>query len=196
MIGRDFFDVVDAEDAPQSRDTLRRFSTGEINRLTLEMRKRHGAEGHVAWLKISITSSPGPDGLPLYLSYVVEDISERKAVAIELQMREEKYSTVIATATEGFWLVDMTGQLLEVNIAYYRLCGYTVDLENAGLRAMLETLGPAVVGPDFSIQTAAEHIMWVKMFNADQICTNIDYVFIPEGTQDAFVGHCKLLLPC
>jgi coniferyl-aldehyde dehydrogenase len=52
---------------------------------------------------------------------------------------------------------------------------------------------PAVVGPDFSIQTAAERIMWVKMFNAGQICTNIDYVFIPEGTQDAFVGHCKRL---
>jgi PAS domain S-box-containing protein len=125
LIGRDFFDFVNAEDAPQSRDTLRRFSTGEINRLTLEMRNRHGAEGHAAWLKISITSSPGPDGLPLHLSYVVEDISERKAVAMELQIREEKYSTVIATATEGFWLVDMTGQLLEVNDAYCRLCGYT-----------------------------------------------------------------------
>jgi coniferyl-aldehyde dehydrogenase len=35
--------------------------------------------------------------------------------------------------------------------------------------------------------------MWVKMFNAGQICTNIDYVFIPEGTQDAFIGHCKRL---
>jgi coniferyl-aldehyde dehydrogenase len=52
---------------------------------------------------------------------------------------------------------------------------------------------PAIVGPDFPIKTAAERIMWVKMFNAGQICTNIDYVFMPEDKVDEFVGHCKRL---
>ena len=52
---------------------------------------------------------------------------------------------------------------------------------------------PAVVGPDFSIKTAAERIMWVKMFNAGQICTNIDYVFLPEGKTEEFTAHCKRL---
>jgi coniferyl-aldehyde dehydrogenase len=44
------------------------------------------------------------------------------------------------------------------------------------------------------LQTAAERIMWVKMFNAGQICTNIDYVFIPEGTGAAFAEHCTRLI--
>ena len=52
---------------------------------------------------------------------------------------------------------------------------------------------PAVVGPDFPIKTAAERIMWVKMFNAGQICTNIDYVFLPEGASEEFTAHCKRL---
>jgi coniferyl-aldehyde dehydrogenase len=52
---------------------------------------------------------------------------------------------------------------------------------------------PAIVGPDFSIRQAAERIMWVKMFNAGQICTNIDYVFLPEGATDEFSQHCKRL---
>ncbi|MCS3835755.1 coniferyl-aldehyde dehydrogenase [Pseudomonas sp. JAI111] len=52
---------------------------------------------------------------------------------------------------------------------------------------------PAVVGPDFSIKTAAERIMWVKMFNAGQICTNVDYVFLPEGATEEFAAHCKRL---
>lgn len=52
---------------------------------------------------------------------------------------------------------------------------------------------PAVVGPDYSIQTAAERILWVKMFNAGQICTNIDYVFLPEGKVEEFTEHCKRL---
>lgn len=52
---------------------------------------------------------------------------------------------------------------------------------------------PAIVAPDFSVKTAAERIMWVKMFNAGQICTNIDYVFLPEAAVEAFVAHCKRL---
>ena len=53
---------------------------------------------------------------------------------------------------------------------------------------------PAVIGPDFPIDKAAERIMWVKMFNAGQICTNVDYIFLPEGQEDAFAAHCKRLV--
>jgi coniferyl-aldehyde dehydrogenase len=52
---------------------------------------------------------------------------------------------------------------------------------------------PAIVAPDFPIQTAAERILWVKMLNAGQICTNIDYVFVPEGFVAEFTAHCKRL---
>ncbi len=53
---------------------------------------------------------------------------------------------------------------------------------------------PAFVGPDFSIKTAAERIMWLKLLNAGQICTSIDYVFLPEGKVDEFVAHAKRLV--
>ena len=53
---------------------------------------------------------------------------------------------------------------------------------------------PAIVGPDFSIQQAAERILWAKLFNAGQICTTVDYVFVPEGSADAFVAHCQRLV--
>ncbi len=53
---------------------------------------------------------------------------------------------------------------------------------------------PAIVGPDYSIQKAAERIMWVKMFNAGQICTNVDYVFVPHGAAAEFAEHCKRLI--
>ncbi|MGB8326318.1 MAG: coniferyl aldehyde dehydrogenase [Steroidobacteraceae bacterium] len=52
---------------------------------------------------------------------------------------------------------------------------------------------PAVVGPGYSIRTAAERILWAKLFNGGQICTNVDYVFLPEGTVSEFVEHCKRL---
>jgi coniferyl-aldehyde dehydrogenase len=46
---------------------------------------------------------------------------------------------------------------------------------------------PTVVAPDYPIQTAVERIMWVKMLNAGQICTNVDYLFLPEDKVDDFV---------
>ena len=52
---------------------------------------------------------------------------------------------------------------------------------------------PAIVGPDYPVKTAAQRIMWVKMFNAGQICTNIDYVFMPEDAVAQFAAHCKRL---
>jgi coniferyl-aldehyde dehydrogenase len=52
---------------------------------------------------------------------------------------------------------------------------------------------PAIVGPDFPVKTAAERILWVKMFNAGQICTNVDYMFLPKGVRtssSAIAGDC------
>ncbi|MES2148970.1 MAG: coniferyl aldehyde dehydrogenase [Pseudomonadota bacterium] len=45
---------------------------------------------------------------------------------------------------------------------------------------------PAVVAPDYPLRLAAERILWAKAFNAGQICTTVDYMFLPEGSEDAF----------
>lgn len=38
---------------------------------------------------------------------------------------EEKYRTVVKTAMDGFWLVDVKGRILDVNDAYCRITGYS-----------------------------------------------------------------------
>lgn len=53
---------------------------------------------------------------------------------------------------------------------------------------------PAVVAPDFPLATAAKRILWAKCMNAGQVCVNIDYLFLPEGSIDAFVAHAKRLI--
>lgn len=58
---------------------------------------------------------------------------------------------------------------------------------------MLELGGkaPAVVAPDYSMEKAVERILFVKQFNAGQICTNVDYVFVHESQRDDFVSKAK-----
>jgi coniferyl-aldehyde dehydrogenase len=50
---------------------------------------------------------------------------------------------------------------------------------------------PAVIDPDYPMEKAVGRIMFVKQFNAGQICTNVDYVFVHETQKDAFVEHAK-----
>ena len=53
---------------------------------------------------------------------------------------------------------------------------------------------PAIVAPDFPLRTAAERIVWGKTFNAGQVCLAVDHVFLPKGSEQAFVAHCRSLL--
>lgn len=50
---------------------------------------------------------------------------------------------------------------------------------------------PAIIDPEYSMQKAVERIMFVKQFNAGQICTNVDYVFVDETQLDLFIESAK-----
>ncbi|KRG68342.1 coniferyl aldehyde dehydrogenase [Pseudoxanthomonas dokdonensis] len=50
---------------------------------------------------------------------------------------------------------------------------------------------PAIIAPDYDVQTAAKRVIWAKTFNAGQICTNIDYLLMPQDKIEAFAGHAR-----
>lgn len=47
---------------------------------------------------------------------------------------------------------------------------------------------PAIVSADFPLQRAVERIMHAKLVNAGQICTSVDYVFVPREQVEEFVA--------
>ncbi|MCF6287949.1 MAG: coniferyl aldehyde dehydrogenase [Proteobacteria bacterium] len=46
---------------------------------------------------------------------------------------------------------------------------------------------PAILDPNYPLEKAVERIMFVKQFNAGQICTTVDYVFVHQSQTEAFV---------
>ncbi len=50
---------------------------------------------------------------------------------------------------------------------------------------------PAVIAPDYPMKKAVERIMFAKIFNAGQVCVNVDYVFVSEDRVDEFVETSK-----
>lgn len=62
-----------------------------------------------------------------YFISSVRDISERIRVEKNLVEREETYRSVIETAMDGFWIIDMEGKILEVNQAYCDMVGFSQE---------------------------------------------------------------------
>ncbi|MGO2509338.1 MAG: coniferyl aldehyde dehydrogenase [Vibrio hibernica] len=50
---------------------------------------------------------------------------------------------------------------------------------------------PAVIDPKYPLDKAVERIMFVKQFNAGQICTTVDYAFVHKSQLTAFIEATK-----
>ncbi len=50
---------------------------------------------------------------------------------------------------------------------------------------------PAIIDPEYPLAKAVERLMFVKQFNAGQICTTVDYVFVHESQTIEFIETVK-----
>ena len=94
---------------------------------------------------------------------ILQDITESKRTLDALKASEEKHRTILQTAMDGFWLVDLNGNLLEVNDAYCKMSGYTED----------ELLKMNIGDLDFveSEDITKEHIHKIKIYGQDRFET-------------------------
>jgi diguanylate cyclase (GGDEF)-like protein/hemerythrin-like metal-binding protein/PAS domain S-box-containing protein len=58
---------------------------------------------------------------------VFQDISEQKQVEQELRARDAEFRIAVQSSSDGFWIANLQGQLLEANAAYSQLSGYSQD---------------------------------------------------------------------
>jgi len=54
---------------------------------------------------------------------------------------------------------------------------------------------PAIVAPDFTVETAAERILYAKFMNAGQTCVAPDYLMLPEDRLADFVAAARRIVP-
>jgi coniferyl-aldehyde dehydrogenase len=70
--------------------------------------------------------------------------------------------------------------------AAQNLCPVTLELGGKS---------PAIVCDDYPLAKAAERILFVKLFNAGQICTTVDYLFVPQSKLEDFVQLARQIVP-
>jgi len=132
------------------------------------------AAGNRAMVKMSENS--------IALSRLLIDISPKYFPADKLSLFEETGGVGIEFSQIPFDLIMFTGS---------GQTGRAVMASAArNLTPVVLELGgkcPAVIDPEYPLDKAVERIMFVKQFNAGQICTNVDYAFVHESQKDEFV---------
>jgi PAS domain S-box-containing protein len=115
LIGRQFLDLVSSEEVPLIKVRQQQRREGIVEQYDLKMVKM---DGSIIWTMNN--SVPLFDGEKKFIGYlaIFADISQRKQLELERE-------TILRTAMDGFWLVDLQGRFLDVNDAYCELIGYS-----------------------------------------------------------------------
>jgi len=71
-------------------------------------------DGAAVFTTINIKCTRNSDGTVAYIVAMVQDISERKR-------KEEEYRSIIQASTDGFWITDTAGRILDANDSICRM---------------------------------------------------------------------------
>jgi two-component system, cell cycle sensor histidine kinase and response regulator CckA len=98
--------------------------TAEFSNYENEIITRGGELRNIAWSNVL---SKDINGKIVDVTCLGVDLTEGKLAMAALRESEARHRTILMTTMDGFWVVDITGRLLEVNRAYCRMSGYSEE---------------------------------------------------------------------
>jgi len=82
-------------------------------------------DGSLRFITWAYTAIAGSDGAVEFVIGTGLDVTESRLAQKALEASEERNRTILRTAQDGYWLVDLEGRFLDVNDAYCELSGYS-----------------------------------------------------------------------
>lgn len=152
-----FQDLTHQDDLGEDLSNVQRMLDGEIQRYSMEKRYRHRA-GHVVWTQLTVSLIRTPAGEPDYFISVVEDISERKRLELQLQEGRSQNAVIAENLPCGLAMLD--GQL---SIQYANLA-----LANT-FACPLASLKGAQLGKLYPLATRAQVLEHATQALCDQV---------------------------
>ena len=112
-------DITPPEERAAASGNYLRIVRGEIASLSRDKRYVR-KDGQVIWANISVSAVNGPDGLPIHIISVIQDITER----LETEKRLRLSHAVFEATQDGVIVTDAANQIVSVNPAFTRITGY------------------------------------------------------------------------
>jgi PAS domain S-box-containing protein len=116
--------IAHPDDLESDRSLVRRMVAGEFSERVLETRFIH-KNGSTGWLNLAVSLVRDAKGDPGYIIVVVEDITRRKRVELDLANSEARFRALFEQAGVGVVEVSgATGQFIRANGKFCEFLGY------------------------------------------------------------------------
>ncbi len=112
------------EDLAADVDQFDRVQRGECDSYSLTKRFIRRDSRTIA-VDLSVACVRTPAGIPQYFVALFQEVTQRQAAEQALRASEEKFRLAFANANTGMCLVDLQGQLLQVNAKMSAILGYS-----------------------------------------------------------------------
>ena len=132
MLGKGLSLVHDAEQISRVRD-LREQHEGNYIAEIPHKRK----DGSFFPALVTGSTIKDEEGVPLYYSATVIDITQLKQTEDDLRRQKQRIETILQTAMNGFYMIDLKGIILETNLSACQITGYSRnELVGAQIRSL------------------------------------------------------------
>ncbi len=123
LIGKNSYDLI----APEDREKAIASAKEVLERGYVENREYHiiTKDGSTVLVEMSTAIMKDGDGKPIGFVAVSRDITERKRMEQAIQESQEKLRIVFDTIGEGITVVDLAGNIMDVNETVLRMKGYS-----------------------------------------------------------------------
>ena len=118
-----FADIVHEKDKERLRQEIEDYARRDVGDYT-QVYRIVTRDGETRWVEDTTTTERDAEGRIRYYQGIVVDITERKLAEEKLSRSEAKFRRILATAAEGFVLMDDRMRIVDVNETFCRMLGY------------------------------------------------------------------------
>ena len=121
LISLTFDEITHPDDLPNDLYYIEQIAQGKIDSFCIEKRYRK-KNGEFMWVNLTVTVLPHQNGRPKLNLAMIEDITERRQLQIDLLHSEERFRTSIENMLDGFGIYtairDESGEIVDFLIEY------------------------------------------------------------------------------
>lgn len=121
-LGHPIYDLIHKEDVDNIRQQIEELSGNPAKSIRMEWRQMH-SNGNIIWIEALATNRLGHPGLD-NIVINLRDVTERRNAEESMRHSEIKYRNLFETVSDGIFITDDTGRILEVNKGACRLWCY------------------------------------------------------------------------